>query len=239
MTEGFHPHEHSTDPKAGPKRDCGCGCNGSGDCEEAKKPQSRARRSFLLGTGTTALATLVNHRAFAQNAVCGPLSHAASLAPSAAEITSQCGGLTPGYWANSEDVAGYVLGIWGLNQGCDSNLSSELAKIKLGDKLPALAMIDSVSAGKNFCNAWVTPRSDAFHWAGAILCTLSPQYNPHYGYTSGTGPGSLNQAILDAVANGLSPSQILTAISSIENDYMTGGPNFPGGTNCKPCAVHV
>ena len=233
MTEGFHPHEHSTDPKAGPKKDCGCGCNGSGDCEEAKKPQNRARRSFLLGTGTTALATLVNHRAFAQNAVCGPLSHAASLAPSAAEITSQCGGLTPGYWANSEDVAGKVLGCpASVANACGDGLKNYLSGITLGSKLPALVTLDPTSAALNFCNVWPTPRGNAgFHWAGAILCAMSPQYNPNYGYTL----GSLNQAIKDAVANGLSASQILTAIESLENDYNTSGPGGATGTNCKPC----
>ena len=232
MTEGFHQHEHADSSQAGPKKDCGCGCNGSGDCEEAKKPENRARRSFLLGTGTTALATLVNHRAFAANAVCGPLSHAASLAPSAAEITSRCGGLTPGYYANSEDVVGTILGVWSLTQGCGSGLSAALTTVTLGSKLPALLTLDPVSAGKNFCDAWIAPRNnDWFHWAAAILNAMSPQYNPNYGYTL----AGLNQAIVNAIANGLSDSQIVTALESLENDYGTGGPGGANGTNCKPC----
>ena len=108
----------------------------------------------------------------------------------------------------------------------------ETTRQTLGSKLPALVTLDPTSAALNFCNVWPTPRGNAgFHWAGAILCAMSPQYNPNYGYTL----GSLNQAIKDAVANGLSASQILTAIESLENDYNTSGPGGATGTNCKPC----
>jgi hypothetical protein len=229
MPEEIVPHEHSNGSETGPKKDCGCGC--SGDCEDAKKPQNRARRAFLLGTGTTVVATLVNRRAFAAQGACQPISNdAVSLTHSANGTVSQCGGLTPGYWAQHQTVSGKVLGYTGPQSG----LKTFLTGTTLGSLLPALALIDPTSAAQNFCSSWQPPRDDAgFHWACAILCALASvppyQYTPSYGYTI----NSLNEAIMNAYNDKISASTMLSAIETLENDYNTN--NAPGGAATTVC----
>jgi len=235
MREDFDPHQHSNGPEAEPKKDCGCGGCG-GDCEEARKPENRARRSFLLGAGTTVVATLVNHRAFAGGATCGPLSHAASLTPSANGQTSGCGGLTPGYWAQHQDVSGAVLGFTEpkSNPNYQADLKTFLTGKTLGSLLPNLALIDPTAAGQNFCQVFTPPRDDpGFHWACAILnamASVSPfNYTPQYGYTL----TELNNAIQNAYNNHVSSANILAAIETLENDYSTN--NAPGGAALYAC----
>lgn len=231
MAEDIEPHEHSNGPEAGPKKDCGCGCAGSGDCEKAKKPQNRARRAFLLGTGTTVVATLVNRRAFAANGACQPISNGAvSLAHSVNGQSSQCGGLTPGYWAQHQGVSGLVLGFTEKKNSPTylADLKTFLTSHTLGNFLPALALIDPTSAAQSLCSTWAPPRDDpGFHWACAIcnaLASVAPfSFTPSYGYTI----NSLNEAIMNAYNDKIPASTILSAIETLENDFNTN--NAPGG----------
>jgi hypothetical protein len=203
------------------KGDCGCGCHGAGDCEDAKKPANRARRSLIMGAGTVALiATLGNRRAFAAGAQCGPISNAGSLNPSGSGGTSNCGGLTPGFWKNHIGCAGMVLGFSEStsNSNYTTDLNNFLTNTTLSRFLGNLATVDPTSAGQSFAYAFCTPSSNACHWACAILDARSPTFNPDYGYTS----ASLNTAILNAFNQGVSSSMILTALETLENDSGSG-----------------
>ena len=225
--------------------DCGCGCNGNGngDCEEAKQPVNRARRSLMLGAGASTvvlISTLANRRAFAGGgAQCGPISHAASLHQSGNQ-NNNCGGvggLTPGYWAQHQNVSAQVLGFQESSSSptYSTDLKNFLTTTTLGSQLPALNTIDPTSADATFCKAFSRPRSDAaFHWANAILCALSSgppsayNYCPSYGYTI----TSLNQAIVNATNQGVSGTTILQALETLENDYNVSTPGGPALTVC-------
>jgi hypothetical protein len=212
-------HHHSNDPAR--TGDCGCGCHGAGDCEDAKKPANRARRSLIMGAGGVAfVATLGNRRAFAAGAECGPISNAGSLNPSGGGGASNCGGLSPGFWKNHIGCAGTALGFAEApsKSSYTSDLNSFLSSSTLGNFLGNLASIDPSSAGESFAYAFCNPSSNASHWACAILNTLTPTFNPDYGYSL----ASLNAAILTASNQGVSASMILTAIETLENDAGTG-----------------
>jgi hypothetical protein len=100
----------------------------------------------------------------------------------------------------------------------------------LGQFLPNLYLIDPTAAGQNFCQVFAPPRDDpGFHWACAILCAMSPTYNPSYGYTL----TSLNNSIQNAYNNHVSSADILAAIETLENDYNTN--NAPGGAALYAC----
>jgi hypothetical protein len=218
-------HRHSNDPAQ--KGDCGCGCHGAGDCEDAKKPANRARRSLLVGAGTIAfVATLGNRRAFAAGAECGPVSNAGSLNPSGGGRTSNCGGLSPGFWKNHIGCAGSVLGFAESpsNSNYTTDLTNFLTNKTLGSALSHLSAVDPSSAGESFAYAFCNPSSHACHWACAILDAMSPSFNPDYGYSL-TG---LNTAIYTAINQGVSASMILTAIETLEGE---GGSNSTGCTS--------
>jgi hypothetical protein len=210
--------------------DCGCGCGGAGDCQDENTPGDRARRSFLLGGGTVVVSTLVNHRAFAQGAACGPISAAGSPTASTTNITSQCGGLTPGFWSQHQDLSAAALGFSESSQNPAylTHLKNFLSGKKLGSVLSNLNSIDPTSAGKSFCQAFLAPHDPAFHWAGAILCALTPGMNPNYGYTIGT----LNQAIQQAHKNNVSLSAMIAAIGKLENDYNVSNSSSNACTVC-------
>jgi hypothetical protein len=226
------PEHHHPDGPA-PKGDCGCGCNGAGDCADAKQPASRARRSMLMGAGTVAfIATLGNRRAFASQ--CGPISNAASMNPSATTGSSSCGGLTPGFWKNHIGCAGTTLGFAESpsNNNYTTDLNNFLTSTTLGSILTNLSAADSVSAGQSFAYAFCTPSSAASHWACAILNAKSPGFNPSYGYTI----TSLNAAILSAVNQNVSGSSILTALETLENDTGTGNTSSCASIKVTGCS---
>jgi hypothetical protein len=221
-------HHHSNDPAR--KGDCGCGCHGAGDCEDAKKPASRARRSLILGAGTVAfVATLGNRRAFATSAECGPISHAGSLTPSGTGGASNCGGYKPSFWKNHAGCAGSALGFAESpsNSSYTADLTTFLTSTRLGSFLGNLASIDPSSAGESFAYAFCNTSSNAYHWAGAILDALTPTFNPDYGYSI----AGLNSAILNASNQGVSASMILTALESLE---ITTG---TGSTGCASISI--
>lgn len=208
--------------------DCGCGCDGKGDCNEAKQPVNRARRSLMLGAGTVVLvSTLANRRAFAHEQ-CGPISHAMSLHPSHQGNQSGCGGLTPGFWKTHATCTAQVLG------GNPANPAAAIAycdTVTLGNKLSNLYLIDPISAGKTFKAALCDASSYGFHWAAAILDALSPAMNPSYGYTI----TELNNAVKAAYDNGLTAEQVVTALETLENDYNTNTENCAGGNSQHLC----
>src|SRR6185369_9945165 len=135
MTKNVDHHGNCPDEK-----DCGCGCEGAGDCNDtaaAAAPKNKARRALMVGAGSVGLvATLINRRAFATGAQCGPISHAGSLAHSQQGNPQQCGGLTPGYWKNHKTCTVHTIG----------GTVSQALGTKLGAKLTNLAVIDSTSA---------------------------------------------------------------------------------------------
>ena len=214
MTE--HGEHHHTAESG--KADCGCGCNGAGDCAEAGKPSNKARRALMAGAGTLAfVATLANRRAFAEE--CGPISHAASMSNSPSTTQNQCGGLTPGYWKTRANVV-------------ETTLGADPGTTTLGSLLPNLSLFDIGSAGTSFKDALAcnSPSLPGYHWAAAILNALSPSYNPSYGYTITT----LNAALLTASKQGISEDQVLLALCKLENDYNTAAPGGPTVKfNCK------
>ncbi|MBV8651907.1 MAG: hypothetical protein JO255_10610 [Alphaproteobacteria bacterium] len=191
------------DPKS--KDDCGCGCHGAGDCNDAE-PSKKARRALLAGAGSVAfVATLMNRRAFA--AECGPVSHAASLHHSGSTGSTSCVGHSPGFWKNHAGCVSSVLG---------SNPSSTT----LGTILTNLNSIDSASASTTFKTALCNPNADAYHWAAAILDAMSSTtLNPNYGYTL----NSLNAAIKKASQAGLSSTTIVDALKTLESDGLSAG----------------
>lgn len=212
--------EQPANPQDPAKKDCGCGCGGDcGDKSKASEPSSRARRALLVGAGSTAfIATLANRRAFAQGNQCGPLSHLSSPNPSQQTSNNGCGGLTPGFWKGHAPCVAAAIG-------------GSVTTITLGSKLPALFVVDPTSANATFqralCNN-VFHLDNAYHFAAAILDALTPSMNPSYGYTI----TSLNAAILAAHQSGASLSDIVTAISSLENDFNT---NDGGCTQSSIC----
>jgi hypothetical protein len=202
MTEHVDHQPNGTAPES----DCGCGCNGAEPCNDtATTPTSKARRAMMLGAGSAAfIATLANRRAFAAGAECGPVSHAASLHHSAHGNTSPstCGGSSPGFWKNHKTCVTSALS------------NNDPTTVTLGSKLPELNTIDPGSAGTTFKNA-LCNNGDASHWACAILNALSPGINPNYGYTI----ASLNTAITKAHNAGVSATNILDALKTLENDF--------------------
>lgn len=212
MTKNVEDHD-AAEPAQ--ESDCGCGCHGAGDCEEASAPSSQARRALLIGTSSVAfIATLGNRRAFAGQQ-CGPISHAASLTSSQHGSQNQCGGLTPGFWKN--------------HKACViSTLGGDPSSIQLGQKLSNLYSVDPGSASVTFKTALCNPSSPASHWACAILNALSPSFNPSYGYSI----SQLNNSILSAFQANVSASNILTALKTLENDYGTGSTGCKQGSIC-------
>jgi hypothetical protein len=205
------------------KKDCGCGCNGSGDCGD-KEPKSQVRRALLAGAGSSAvIATLINRRAFAGSTACGPLSRLHSLNQSQAN-TPQCGGLTPGFWQNHKTCAQVA-----LNKLLGT---TDLTSKTLGQALPILLTLDPTAANTTFKDAICGPSTNAFHWDNAILSAASPSLAPSFGYSIkgiGTGP-DLNTAISNASAAGSSLSDILNAIELLENDFNVNDGTFCGGS---------
>jgi hypothetical protein len=201
-------------------KDCGCGCNGNAPCDGAAGRASKARRALMLGAGSAAvIVTLSNRRAFATGAECSPVSHAASLNPSQHGQQQLCGGVTPGFWRNHKTCVVAALG------------GSDPTQVTLGAELPNLNTVDPGYASQPFATALCNPSSAAYHWACAILNSLTPQINPNYGYSSST----LNTAILDAYHAGVSPTNILDAFETLENDYMTDRSVSCAKANDKVC----
>lgn len=216
------PSSHPID-----EHDCGCGCNGAGDCvgaadgSEVTELTDRSRRRLMVGGTTIAVvATLANRRAFA-GAACGPISRAGSLNPSHSTTSVLCGGLTPGYWKNHALATTHAIG------------GSSPSAVQLGSLLPALNLVDIASASMTFQAALCASSSAAFHWAAAILNASTPAWNPSYGYTI----SSLNSAILAAYNNGhgAGAATILTAIKTLENDYNIGTVPSPYNANQHLC----
>ena len=172
------------------------------------------------GTTIAVVATLANRRAFA-GAACGPISKAGSLNPSHSSTSAMCGGLTPGYWKNHALATTHAIG--GVSP----------STVRLGSLLPALNLVDAVSAGMTFQAALCASSSNGNHWACAILNASTPGWNPSYGYTV----SSLNSQILTAYNNGrgAGASTILTAIKTLENDYNVANVPSPYNTNQHLC----
>lgn len=204
----------------GPKGDCGCGCNGQGDCANekthAKKGLDRNRRSLLVGAGTVAfVSTLVNRRAFAAGA-CDPVSTAMSMNASVSDPKSSCTGLSATFWQNHVGCAGAALGFtpsW-LSNDYTRELTIFLKSSTLGSRLTNLHTIDPQCATQSFGHAFTNPGSDASHWACAILNAMSPTLNRSYGYTL----MGLNDAINNAYKQNVPCSMILAALITLESD---------------------
>jgi hypothetical protein len=200
-------------------RDCGCGCNGAGDCEAAEEAPSRNRRSLLIGAGSVAfVSTLVNRRAFAAGGACDPVSTAMSMNPSVGDSRSaaSCSGFSAAFWQTHVGCAAAALGFNGswYDTPYMEELSLFLKSMAIGRHLPNLAMIDASCASQSFGAAFTNPGCDASHWASAVLNAMSPSLNHNYSYTL----AGLNDSILNAYKQGVPSPMILAALISLESD---------------------
>ncbi len=214
-SEGTHPGTSA------PEKDCGCGCAGAGDCNDAAAPVDNGRRRLIVGGATVAVvATLANRRAFG-GAVCGPISKAGSLNPSQSTANAVCGGLSATYWK------GHVLAVTAALGGNSPSL------VKLGTMLSALSLVDVSSANCTFQQAFCGSSSNAAHWAAAILNASTAAWNPQYGYTL----TSLNAAILSAYnsGKGATVTTILTALEKLETDSTIANVSFPWNVSQGCC----
>jgi len=203
---------------ASPNRDCGCGCHGAGDCEEAKRAPNRNRRSLLIGAGTVAfVSTLVNRRAFAAGA-CDPVSAAMSMNPSVVDPSSStgCSGLSAPFWQTHIGCAGAALGFNGswYDTPYMEELTLFLKSTPVGKLLPNLALVDAACASQSFGVAFTNPGCDASHWAAAILNAMSPMLNRNYAYSL----AGLNDSIMNAHKQGVAPPMILAALITLESE---------------------
>jgi hypothetical protein len=199
--------------------DCGCGCHGADDCEEAKAAPSRNRRSLLIGAGTVAfVSTLVNRRAFAAGGACNAISAAASMNASVVDpkSTTGCSGFSASFWAAHAGCAAATLGFNGswYNTPYMLELTLFLKSTAIGRLLPNLAMVDASCASQSFAAAFAIPGCNASHWAAHVLNAMSPTLNRNYAYTL-TG---LNDSILNAYKQGVPSPMILAALITLESD---------------------
>jgi hypothetical protein len=204
-------------------RDCGCGCHGAGDCEEAKGAPHRNRRSLLIGAGTVAfVSTLVNRRAFAAGGACDAISAAMSINTSVGDPTTAtgCSGLSAAFWQTHVGCAAATLGFGGSFYDTPylEELSLFLQSMPVGKHLTNLAMIDAGCASQTYGSAFSNPGCDASHWACAVLNAMSPTLNRNYAYTL----MGLNDSVLNAHKQGVPSAMILAALITLESDAGSG-----------------
>jgi len=202
-------------------RDCGCGCNGAGDCNEAKGAphHNHNRRSLLVGAGTVAfVSTLVNRRAFAAGGACDAISAAMSMNTSVGDPKSVtgCSGLSASFWESHVGCAAAALGFNGswYDTPYMEELSLFLKAMPIAKHVPNLAMIDASCASQSFGGAFTNPGCDASHWACAVLNAMSPTLSRNYAYSL----VGLNESILNAYNQGVPSSMILAALITLESN---------------------
>jgi hypothetical protein len=211
------PRHGTGDPAQ--NRDCGCGCNGAGDCEEAKGAPYQNRRSLLIGAGTVAfVSTLVNRRAFAAGGACDPVSAAMSMHTSGGDpkTVTGCSGRSASFWQTHVGCAAAALGFNGswYDTPYLLELSLFLTSLPIGKHLPNLALVDGGCASQSYGAAFTNPGRDACHWACAALNAMSPTLCPNYAYNL----EGLNNSILTAYKQGVPSEMILAALISLESD---------------------
>ena len=169
-------HDGAGSPASVPasdKRDCGCGCGGSGGCSEGKDV-SRAgkirqgRRKFLIGgIGATAFAaSLASRPAYA---ACNNLTGLYSVSGSHVQ-TGVCGpsGKTPGFWANHQPC-------WPSTISPDDTFSTWFGSVSFAYSTETLRTALCPPNGSD---------NLAFQIAAGLLNAESPNTNTNFGYGS-------------------------------------------------------
>lgn len=163
------------------KRDCGCGCGGSGGCSEGKSASRvggirQGRRKFLIGgIGATAFAASLASRP--AHAACNNLT--ALYSPSGSHTqTGVCNahGKTPGFWANH-------VGCWPSTISPDDTFSKWFGTVSFASSYETLRTALCPPNGAD---------NLAFQIAAGLLNAESSHTNTSFGYGSA-------QAFADAV----------------------------------------